>query len=1068
MMFVRITTVVVVVLVLLVSSLTQAQRAQRENNNNKACDKGEECVKKTDCGKNINIIRFCDDNNNNMVCCPSNNRKQTSAGFNKDNKSVKSKGKNRLKALENEERKEKRKEAKENRNERNEKMRKGNRRMKNRNEDDKEMRKGKERKERMKNTDEDDKEMRKGKERRRQKTKKNRNESDKKLGKRKKKKSRKGAKENRDGGDQKIGKGKRRKVKNGLGKGKEKEIRNEKNKERRNQKFGKTRKGAAKNKKMSKGSKKMSKGNKKKMITERKQKKNAKDRKKEERMRKRGKKKMKSTKGKMTLRKGGEEGEEENPQQKDLEDNDAKLAISHPTCGGKCGKKKTRGICTPENKCKRGTFVLNPECASVVKSYGGPPCGCCIIHKPVICKTRGKCRKKGGMCKEICDDGQVVGSKCGKGCVCCHDANKCELTTKCKKKKGKCVSKDECDTKKKKFKTKLCKSDSNSGDCGCCFKKKKKKDSWERPIKNGCIVKGKKPCKCCAPECIISPECEKWGGFCVSDTDDILWKCMAPNYTIGDLKFLELRTRAMAEMGASYDIKQFHEVVLESVGPLDLVEDEVEAWINSVCLAMGTILFTNLTVCVSVLTLCVVLVPGSASDAKLSPELQQLVDDYFNWRVQDMPQFATFVGIHDYDDLLDDMSLPAYQSRYNKSQEFLVEAEALEPNLSLHSDLTNLRVLKDELLTYIEGYPFQGFLVPLNYMEGPHVDLTHIISWMVFETPQDYEKLLSRYGRLPEQLVQIQALMEEGEAVGFLNHAISMNSVVAGLDGFVVSVAEDSPLWSPLTTFPENFTQEQITDFQTRGAAIITGQVAPAFQQLRDYVSTYTTRPDIAITSLPNGAAIYRQLLRFHTSTSLTPEEIHQTGLDEVTRIEGEMAKIVSELGYNMTVPEFSAMIKNDSTFYYDNADDLLAGFQDLVYNVITPQVPLVFTNIPQAELSVVSDPSPGGTGAFYLSGSFDGSRPGVFYVNTYHYDESPKYQMRTLSMHEGNPGHHLQGSHSIESSNMPYFRRVTDDRNYYQAPSRFPMFTAFIEGWGLYAESLGYEMSLYDDPYDR
>ncbi|KAK3893775.1 hypothetical protein Pcinc_002432 [Petrolisthes cinctipes] len=524
MMLVRVTTVVVVVLVL-VSSLTQAQRAQRENN--KACKKDEECVKKTDCGKNINIIRFCDDNNNNMVCCPSNNRKRTSADFDKDNnKSVKSNGKDRLKALEKEERKERRKEAKENRDERYEKMRKEKRR---------------------KNRDEDDKEMRKGKERR-QKTKKNRNESDKKIGKRKER--RKEAKENRNEGDKKIGKGKRRKVKMGRGKGKEEEIRNEKNKERRNKKYGKTRKGAAKNNKRGKGMKKRRKGNEK-MITERKQQKNAKDRKKEIRTRKRGKKKTKATMGKKTIRKGGgeEEGEEENPEQIDLEDNDdAKSVISQHICGGKCGKKKTRGICTPENKCKGGTFVLNPECASV-KVHGDQPCGCCIIHKPVICKTRGKCRKKGGKCKEICDDDQVTGSKCGKGCVCCHDAKKCELTTKCKKKKGKCVSKDECNTEKKKFKTKLCKDSSNSGDCGCCFKKKKKKKSckanclcewyegvckdwcspWERPIENGCIVKGKKPCKCCAPECVISPECKKWGGFCVSDTDDILWKCMAPN-----------------------------------------------------------------------------------------------------------------------------------------------------------------------------------------------------------------------------------------------------------------------------------------------------------------------------------------------------------------------------------------------------------------------------------------------------------------------------------------------------------------------------------------------------------
>ncbi|XP_037779862.1 uncharacterized protein LOC119576313 [Penaeus monodon] len=463
------------------------------------------------------------------------------------------------------------------------------------------------------------------------------------------------------------------------------------------------------------------------------------------------------------------------------------------------------------------------------------------------------------------------------------------------------------------------------------------------------------------------------------------------------------------------------------------------------------------------------LLTGSGAASRLAPALEDLTTQYWEWRIQDAPEYASFVGIHEHDHLLDDMSLEAYQQRFNQSQAFLEKAEALEGELTEREDLVNLKILKRELETYITGFPFKGFVLPLCYMEGVHTDFERLISWMVFETTEDFQKLLSRFEKLPQQLEQIQRLMDEGVAAGIVNHAISMKGVADSLGRFVVSQAEDSPLWERFTTFPDSFTQEEITALQDQARQLILDEISPAFKVLQDYVQNeYTTRPEIAVTSLPDGEDRYAQLLRFHTSTSLTAIEIHQLGLDEVTRIEGEMAKIVEELGYDMTVPEFSAMIRNDSRFYYDNADDLLAGFQDLAYNVIPPKIPELFTNIPTSELQVVADPSPDGVGAYYLAGAYDGSRPGIFYVNTYHYDAQPKYEMMTLSLHEGNPGHHLQGSHSIESINMPFFRRAMEDRNYFQAPSRFPMNTAFTEGWGLYSESLGFDLDLFGDPYDR
>lgn len=473
-------------------------------------------------------------------------------------------------------------------------------------------------------------------------------------------------------------------------------------------------------------------------------------------------------------------------------------------------------------------------------------------------------------------------------------------------------------------------------------------------------------------------------------------------------------------------------------------------------------------VCGMLMVLCV----GSFSSTRADlPLVDQLMTDYWDWRISSSPEFASFVGIHDYDDQLDSMTLAEYEHRLAKSHEFLDRVTSiLAVNMTLsHADEVNLRILKEEVQTYIDGYPYMGFLLPLSYSEGVHVDFERLVTWMVFETAEDYEKLLGRLDLLPQQLVEVEALMREGVARGVVQHAITMKGVGESLGRFVVETAEESPLWSTFTSFPDGFTEEQIQSLQERARNVITSKVSPAFETLKNYVTQeYVTRPDIAVTSLPDGIQRYDQLLKFHTSTSLGVADIHQLGLDEVTRIEGEMAKVIAELGYDLSVPEFSAMIRNDSNFYLNDADEMMAYFEHLSYEVIPPELSKVFVNLPETELQLVARPSPDGTAAFYLTGSYDGSRPGIFYVNTYFYDKQPTYEIMTLSLHEGNPGHHLQGSHSLESSSMPFFRRVMEDRNYYQAPSRFPMNTGFLEGWGLYSESLGFDLGLFGDPYDR
>ncbi|RXG56629.1 PHD finger-like domain-containing protein 5A [Armadillidium vulgare] len=364
----------------------------------------------------------------------------------------------------------------------------------------------------------------------------------------------------------------------------------------------------------------------------------------------------------------------------------------------------------------------------------------------------------------------------------------------------------------------------------------------------------------------------------------------------------------------------------------------------------------------------------------LSPEVQELCDEYWNWRLSNMPEYATFVGIHDYDADLDDMSEAAYEARYTKCQQFLAQANELEPTLTDDADIVNIEVLKYELETYINFYHLKGIYLTINFLEGPQLDIEKQFNWMLRNTTYDYDLMISRLQKISLQLDQVIDLMRAGVANNVTYHERSMRNMDSAIGRFVVDDPRDSPLYVYFNdSFPPSFTQEEIQLLQEEAVAAISEYVTPAYEKLLNFIlNEYVTRDQIAVTTIKNGKEFY------------------------------------------------------DSVIH------------------------------------VVADPSPDAAGAYYLGGSFDGSRPGVFYVSTSNPGDQPKYSMLTLSLHEGDPGHHLQGAHCIESPDFPYFRRVTEDRNYGLSPSRFPLYTYYAEGWALYSEGLGFDMNLYGDPLER
>lgn len=365
---------------------------------------------------------------------------------------------------------------------------------------------------------------------------------------------------------------------------------------------------------------------------------------------------------------------------------------------------------------------------------------------------------------------------------------------------------------------------------------------------------------------------------------------------------------------------------------------------------------------------------------------------------------------------------------------------------------------------------------------------------MTFETVKDYEDLLARYNAFDGYASQLIIMMRSAVSQGMVNSNASMNTVLDQINAHLVDPLE-TVFYEPFYKIEglltsNNFNngdihvtcinvvvgaeEEQIT-LRAEALLAIEFSVQAGFQKIKDFLEAEylpNLRPDIAVSSLPGiGEDFYAQCLKFHTSTNMTVNDIHELGLAEVDRIESEMRLIVEELGYdNLTLQQFTEMIRNDPNNYYDTPEALLDGFKDILENRVNPQLLTLFLDTPEAELIIqgVPESAANGPAAFYIAGSLDGKRPGTFFVNTYKYNSQPKYEMVSLSMHEGNPGHHFQASYQLEQEEFPTFRKVMEDRIYSQSPSRFPINTAYVEGWGLYSETLGFDLNLYSDPMDR
>lgn len=451
-------------------------------------------------------------------------------------------------------------------------------------------------------------------------------------------------------------------------------------------------------------------------------------------------------------------------------------------------------------------------------------------------------------------------------------------------------------------------------------------------------------------------------------------------------------------------------------------------------------------------------------------QINNFFDNYWQWRLEESPEFATFIGNHDLDSKLESYSLESYENRKKRVQDFVSEAESFLKNDIDDDSRLNLELLITDLSTYISGDDAKGYVFPITYLEGVHLEFDRLVSVMPLSTAKDYENLISRYRALPSQISEIIGLLQEGINLNMTNHAISMDGVLDQLDDLQKPV-EESVFYKPFESFPDVINTTYSTYLQDNGRRAVSSDVLPSFKRLQTFIEMEYLkflRANISVSSLPDGVDFYQKCLDYHLGHRMTPEEVHETGIEEVDRIGKEMQQVIALLNFNVSRKEFAERVRQDRNLYFEKEDELLDAYKDTVFNKIRPKLPLVIKTIPKSPLSI--EPAPPsmakGPAAFYFAGTPDGKRPGTFHVNTAAVNSSPKYEIVTLSLHEAEPGHHLQVSYLMELTSLPDFRRYVASEKYNYGPSRFPLHTAYVEGWALYSEYLGYELDMYEDPY--
>lgn len=451
----------------------------------------------------------------------------------------------------------------------------------------------------------------------------------------------------------------------------------------------------------------------------------------------------------------------------------------------------------------------------------------------------------------------------------------------------------------------------------------------------------------------------------------------------------------------------------------------------------------------------------TAQAASTAPvqRLHQLFEQEWQRGLRESPESASYYGDRRYNDRWSELSLATIERTHQDDQAVLSKLARI-PRASLPpAEQLNYDLFKKQYEQSVEGYRYRQFLLPVNQRGGPQT-ADEILELLPFDTQKDYEDWLQRLRRFGVLADQTIALMRTGLAEQRTNPKVIMQRVPSLIAKQLVVRADQSPFYKPFKKYPAAIAVADQQRLSEQATAAINQVVLPAFRRFEKFYNQEylpACRNSIAAADQPDGKAYYSYAAQVYTTTQLTSAQIHDIGLTEVARIRGEMQALIEQSGFKGSFREFLDFLRTDPQFFFKTGEELLDAYAALSKR-IDPELVKLFGKLPRLPYGVRAIPeanAPNQTTAYYSPGAADGTRAGYFYANLYQPESRPKWEMEALTLHEAVPGHHFQIALAQELGQLPMFRRQTS-------------YTAFVEGWGLYAESLGGDLGLYKDPYSK
>ncbi|MFC3549990.1 DUF885 domain-containing protein [Lysobacter cavernae] len=454
---------------------------------------------------------------------------------------------------------------------------------------------------------------------------------------------------------------------------------------------------------------------------------------------------------------------------------------------------------------------------------------------------------------------------------------------------------------------------------------------------------------------------------------------------------------------------------------------------------------------------------AQATQSAKAVRLNALYEQYWEEQLKLNPLQATFQGDNRYNDQLPNFLSADYRKQnHDFTQRWLKTVEAVGADGLQDQDLLSYEIFVRDARLSLESEQFPAWQQPINQFynfAATAVQLGSGTGAQPFKTVADYDNWRKRAAKLPTIFDQAIANSREGVKHGVVQPKPLMLKVIPQLDALIKDKAEDTLFWKPVSNLPANFSAADKQRISADYKAMIEGELMPAYRKLRGFVADEymaSTRDSAGMAALPNGAAWYAFNARNSTSTDMSPAQIHQIGLDEVARIHGEIRKVMAQVKFTGSLQDFFKFMQNDPRFSFKDEPALLAYYRGLE-DKINQRIPEQFSLIPKAPFEirpVEAFRAQSAAGGSYMRPSEDGTRPGIFYVNTYDLPTRKTWDAEDLYLHEAIPGHHFQLALQQELTGLPKFRRFGSE-------------TAFSEGWGLYAESLGKDLGVYTDPYN-